>query len=48
MEQNTKDKIQEIINEKNEWEEKRKVEAMTVETLQEYLKSLEQDYHNIV
>ena len=44
----TKIEIHEIINEKDEWEEKCKIEAMIVETLQEYLISLEQDYHGIV
>ena len=40
-------KIHQIASEKNEWEERCEVEAMTVDMLQEHLTSLELDYQRI-
>ena len=40
-------KIHQITSEKNEWQERYEVEAMTVDTLQKYLESLELDYQHI-
>ena len=39
-------RLHQITSEKNDWEERYEVEAMTVDTLQKYLKSLELDYQH--
>ena len=39
--------MKKITKEIDDWEERYEVEAMTAETLQENLKSLEQDYKTI-
>ena len=40
--------IQELTKEKDAIEERYDIEVMTVEALQEYLKSLEKDHQNII